>query len=93
MARSEVADTLARWRAASRQADSTPAGSHDRAAAETEAERLHREYLAAVLRMTGGRDQVEGAIETSGRRPTGTFEVIERSQEREVEAERATEPA
>jgi hypothetical protein len=96
MARSEVADSLARWRAAVRLADSQPPGSDERAAAETQAQELHREYLAAVMPMTGRGDQVEGAIE-SVRLLRETSDVLERSQELRaephVDAERATEPA
>ena len=81
MTRSDVADTLARWREALRRAEAAPSGSEERAAAETHARRLHEEYLSAVLRMTGHRDQVEGAIESTGRRLTGTFDVIERGRD------------
>jgi hypothetical protein len=97
MARSEVADSLARWRSVVRLAESQPPGSHERAAAETQAQELHREYLAAVMRITGRGDQVESAIESTGRPMTETSDVFERSQESHadlhVDAERATEPA
>jgi len=81
VARSDVADILARWREAVRKADSTPPGTHERAAAESRAQQLHLDYLAAVLRMTGQRDEVEGAIESTDRPLAETFDVIERTQD------------
>ena len=63
MTRSDVADSLAKWRDAVRDAERTPLGTYDRTIAESYAERLHQEYLRAVLRMTGRRDQLEGVLQ------------------------------
>ena len=61
----ELTTLLDMWCEAVAEADVAPAGSSERVAAEDVALLLSVEIRAAVLRLTGRRDQVEGAIESS----------------------------
>ena len=61
----ELTTLLDRWCEAVAEAEVAPAGSSERIAAEDMALLLSIEIRAAVLRLTGWRDQVEGASESS----------------------------
>jgi hypothetical protein len=76
--RSDVADSLARWREALREAERAPPGTYERTIAESYAERIRQEYLRAVVRMTGQGDQLEEAIEAASL-PASSPEVVEAS--------------
>ena len=74
MTRSDVVDSLTKWRDAVRDAERAPMGTYERTIAESYAERLHQDYLRAVLRMTGRQEWIgrSGGPEQDGS-PARTF--------------------
>ena len=64
----ELTDVLERWCDAVTAAERAPQGSRERVAAERRVGRLDLEVGRAALRLTGRRDQLDGAIEASWNR-------------------------
>jgi hypothetical protein len=62
---SEVTEALEAWREALREADEAPRESLERASLEQRVEQTRLAYRAAVLRLTGRKDQLDGAAESS----------------------------
>ena len=64
----ELTDVLERWCDAVSAAENAPQGSRKRIAAERRVGRLDLQVRRAALRLTGQRDQLDGAIEASWNR-------------------------
>jgi hypothetical protein len=72
-----IAEALEEWRAAIREADSAAADSPERVGLEWIVERRRRDYLAAVLRLTGRKDQMEAAADATADRIARSHEIID----------------
>jgi hypothetical protein len=68
----ELTDVLERWCDAVTVAENASPGSRERVAAERRVARLDLQVRRAVLRLTGQRDQLDGAIEASWSRPAAS---------------------
>jgi hypothetical protein len=73
----ELTGVLERWCDAVTAAENAPPGSRERVAAERRVARLDLEVRRAALRLTGQRDQLDGAIEASWSRLAASNAILD----------------
>jgi hypothetical protein len=82
----ELTDVLERWCDAVTAAELAPQGSPEREAAEIRVRRLDLRVRRAALRLTGRRDQLDGAIEASWKRLATSNATLDRAWRARLEA-------
>lgn len=82
----ELTDVLERWCDAVAAAELAPEGSLEREAAELRIRRLDLRVKRAALRLTGRRDQLDGAIEASWSRLAASSATLEDARRARLDA-------